>query len=527
MAEVLLPPDICPESETIELVDDGSVPFSPVQGKAVEQTQQYYEPRLRVVQRFRALRGSDKARMISALRRLSGRYGLLRAQVGRVQRGSFPATELLTNNTFADGTTGWTAANGVLTISDRVARLTATTPAASVQVYRTYTPPVANVPLAMRSMIVDGAQTPGLSIGPFLGAGNNGLNGYSTTRGLVKISAVCDDSGAQTAFPVVFGSSTNFTAGAYVDFPYTSLSRCMLVDNGANLHTYSDQFDNAAYTAANITVTANSVAAPDGNVTADRLAETAANVAHYLESTSGLTVPAAAADFSLSVALKSYGARQWAYILVSEGAGSSSMYQTFDLINGVKGTAMSAGANWSNVRTHITALGDGWYKCSITGRKTNAATTLKIAIAPSGGDNGTNFLGTATTGIYAWRATLAQSSVPTRLVQSTSAAVAASAQTGSALHVKGLPASTSGLLTADDVCEVNGELLQLTASLDSDAAGLGYLQFAPSLFRSPADNDPIIVNAPMPKMKLVGNAKWSNEWGVQSDLELTMDMIYE
>ena len=75
--------------------------------------------------------------------------------------------------------------------------------------------------------------------------------------------------------------------------------------------------------------------------------------------------------------------------------------------------------------------------------------------------------------------------------------------------------------------EVGGEFLQLTSGLDSDAAGRAYAQFAPSLFRSPSDNDPIHIGLPMPKLRLVENAKWSNEWGVQSDLELTFEQVYE
>jgi hypothetical protein len=172
-------------------------------------------------------------------------------------------------------------------------------------------------------------------------------------------------------------------------------------------------------------------------------------------------------------------------------------------------------------------MGNGWYSVAIVARKTSSATSVTAIIGLSTGDTVQSYSGDGASLIYAWRATLAQSSVPTRLVQTTSAATSGTSQTGSALYVKGLPASTSGLLTCDDVVEVNGECLQLTASLDSDAAGLGYLQFKPSLFRSPSDNDPIIVNAPMPKMKLKSSASWTNQFGLYSDFEIVMEQHYE
>ena len=44
-----------------------------------------------------------------------------------------------------------------------------------------------------------------------------------------------------------------------------------------NLLTYSEQFDNAAWSKTNTTITANSTAAPDGTLTADTLTSGAAN----------------------------------------------------------------------------------------------------------------------------------------------------------------------------------------------------------------------------------------------------------
>ena len=67
----------------------------------------------------------------------------------------------------------------------------------------------------------------------------------------------------------------------------------------------------------------------------------------------------------------------------------------------------------------------------------------------------------------------------------------------------------------------------VTASLDSDAAGLGYLQFRPKLHRPVNDNDPIIVTKPMGKFLLRAGAQWDNRFGQYADMELTLDEVYE
>lgn len=425
-------------------------------------------------------------------------------------RGSFSAPELLSNNTFANGTTGWSVANGTLTVADRVGRVTAAS-AGEVDLFQSVAL-TQYAPHALRSMILDGAQSAGLSIGPSINSGGVASVDYQTARGLRTAVLVAPSASAANQFALVINALTGFTAGTYVEVPWCSLSRCALVDNGANLLLRSDEL-NTGWTLGDVTIGANATAAPDGTATGDEIEETTANAAHFI--TQGFSVGSAAADYAFACALKSNG-RQWGYIRISEGISGTQLYQTFDLTNGQLGSTSFVGANWSNLRVFISPRGAGWYYCCIVGRKTNAATGLTAWIGPSSGDNVNSYAGTAGLGIRAWRATLAQSSVPTRLVQTTTTASAGTSQTGSALYVKGLPASASGLLLPDDRFEVitsrGSELKIVTASLDSDAAGLGYLQFSPPLRGIPADNAPIIVNTPMARAIFVGDmVGWSDE----------------
>lgn len=103
------------------------------------------------------------------------------------------------------------------------------------------------------------------------------------------------------------------------------------------------------------------------------------------------------------------------------------------------------------------------------------------------------------------------------------ALVNGASQTGGKLIIDGLPTSTNGLAFAGDWFEVNGELKRLTADLNSDGSGNGYLIFEPTLRASPADNTPVVFRSPMGKFMLAeDSAGWSTRPGILSDIELNL-----
>lgn len=443
---------------------------------------------------------------------------------GYVQRGSFPATELLTNNTFADGTAGWSTSKDSLSVTDRVLRLITITPAGNVQFFRATTL-TQYAPFAMRAMIRDGLGSSSLSLGPSLSAGNNTTGSYSTSlRGLRTVSAVDDNGASQNQFPIVIASTSGFSSGAFVECLYTSIARCALVDNGGNLALYSqDQSNVANYTPSGLNAqpTVSSSLAPDGTLTMYDMVEAVANSVHRLQQST--SVSASAADYQFAVTIDAR-LRNFALLQLEESAGSTSLNVWFNLTTVAVGTT-SLGAGWSNLRTFIVPQGNGLYRCHIVVRKTSAATTVIQRLYTSTGDGVSGFAGDNTTpalSIGWW--SFKQSSTPLRYTPTTSAAVAATAQTGSALYVKGLPASTSGLLLPGDLVQVGTQLQQVSASLDSDAAGLGYLQMHRPLRASPADNDPVIVNKPMGLFTLSENENgWSDSPGQFSDFDFVIE----
>jgi|694.fasta_scaffold26571_15 hypothetical protein len=98
-----------------------------------------------------------------------------------------------------------------------------------------------------------------------------------------------------------------------------------------------------------------------------------------------------------------------------------------------------------------------------------------------------------------------------------------SSQTGNKLIVDGLPTSTNGVARAGDWFEVNGELKRLTADLNSDGSGNGYMIFEPSLRASPANNAPVIFRSPMGKFLFAEDSvSYDTRPGIISDIELNL-----
>jgi hypothetical protein len=528
MTEVLLPTWIVPEVETQEWLDEGSVVFPSAFAPGLTQRQSYGGLRLKLSRRH-TVRGEEKAQLMAVLNQTRGRYNVLRTKVHFALRGAISASEIQSNPTFADGTTSWSSndtGDTTISVSDRILRmLRVGNDGSAVVILGPTSTAVLYAPYAVRTYlrVGRGPTTWSLRIRDASDSSTNYANsGTLTDDGYKVASGVPYDTDVRFA---VADNTSGKLAGDYMEVNWTSLARCMLVDAGLNSLLQSDEFDTTwAVTRSSIDDQTAGTTAPDGTITADALHEdsTAAST-HYVEQT-GIVVSSSAEDYSFACALKAAN-RSWGSISILEGTGSTELGADFDLANGVVGTTR-AGANWTNVRSFIQSLGEGWYYCCVVGRKTNSATSLTARIWVGEADNDRTFTGLNQDSIYLWRGTLAQSSVPTRLISTTTTASTGTSPTGNAMHVRGLQASTNGLLLPGDYFEINGELKQVTAPLNSDAAGLGYLQFEPALVRSPANDDPVIVVDPMGKF-LVSNIQVDNRFGQHAVVTYDLEHIYE
>lgn len=439
---------------------------------------------------------------------------------GYVLRGSFPATELLANNTFADGTTGWSSGSELtLSASDRMIRSAFNTknaqslflyPSASaaVTLYASY---------VSRFMLLQGRGT--YPAGFVVHNIGDPALGSSLNFGLQTQAFVAATTTAQPTVRSLDGSGQ--LPGDYVSIPYASLARCGLADNSPNIFTFSNTITNAAWSKVRCSANTDVTFAPDGTVTADQLVEdgTAANT-HVLQRT-GNTVSSAALDVCIYGEFRQDG-RTACWMGIGHAGGEALAF--FDLSNGTVGTT-AAGTDWSNLRTFVQPLGNSWYRCYMVVRKSGTQTSLDFNWGIANPANTRSYNGDGAGDIYVNALGGAYSSLPVQPGITTSSALpTGTAQTGSAINVKGLPASMNGLLLPFDRVQVGTQLNMVTAPLNSDAAGLGYLQCAVPWRSAPADNAPVIIHQPMGRFVMPGNEYgYDDNPGGLSDFEFALE----
>lgn len=515
MTDYLLPPWLSIAATSFRYLDSVGISRSLFNGAT--RTASRGGDRLAAAVEFAATGGAanrmERAALIRFLSQLRGRANraYLFDPAYRI-RGSFPINELLSNNTFDNSTTGWSAGGGTaLSVRDRVMRVTRGSSASSPRFNRSGISTTAYAPYCMRAFIVEGRSSFTPSVRSFIQDTSGTLVTQTVGPGLA--SAVLLTPETSVAVAVVDGAAG--MAGDYFEVPYISLSRCALVDAGVNLLARSDEFNDAVWGKGASTISANAQTAPDGTATADDLIDNGSSTTHLL--TQSLTVPSASADYQISIAVKARN-RSWCHLRFVDGI--TGVEQSFNLSTGVIGSG-NTGASWSNRSASVISLGNGWYQLTLIARKSSGPTTIGLEIYAANGDGVIVYSGASNAAIALWRATLSSSGVPARLKQTTITASSGETQNGGALYVKGLPASTSGLVLPGDQVEVIGargsELKIVTASLDSDASGLGYLQFEPPMRSSPTDNAAVIFQQPMGRFIFVGEApEWSTGPGIIS-----------
>ncbi len=158
-----------------------------------------------------------------------------------------------------------------------------------------------------------------------------------TAAGAVNFMLVFTTTGASST--TVSGFTAQEIAGNHAS-QATSTSRPVLSAR-VNLLTYSEQFDNAAWTKTGLTASASLLTA------------TAATSAKNVQQSG--TIANVANTFSVNAKAGTLG-----YLQIANGAGAT-LYANFDLLTGSLGT-IGAGASSAT----ISPLGGGWYRCSVT-----------------------------------------------------------------------------------------------------------------------------------------------------------------
>ena len=208
-------------------------------------------------------------------------------------------------------------------------------------------------------------------------------------------------------------TTTATSVGPVANLPrldYSGGATCpslLLEPQRTNLATYSEQFDNAAWTKTAIAVTANSIASPDGYTNADFLVPTATNGLHSCIQPVGIS----SGTYTLSVFAKQGGYKN---LLVWFDGHSGGV--------GVNLDTLAVFRNENNSGYSIDDFGNGWIRISVTITASGVANP-NIYVYNNAATPAISFAGDGTSGIYLWGAQAEVGAYATSYIPTLSAAL--------------------------------------------------------------------------------------------------------
>jgi hypothetical protein len=160
----------------------------------------------------------------------------------------------------------------------------------------------------------------------------------------------------------------------------------LIEEQRTNLLQYSESFNTTPYwqPASGASVTANQAVAPDGNTTADNVA----GVNGFYQNSAGMG--SSTATNTGSIFAKANGSSEIKLRINEWGSGTNFIEGTFNLSTGAA-TATNGGSG-SGATASMVNVGNGWYRCIITGKPSTTAGTC--GFYPYG----------MTTSVYCWGA---------------------------------------------------------------------------------------------------------------------------
>jgi flagellar hook-associated protein 2 len=172
-------------------------------------------------------------------------------------------------------------------------------------------------------------------------------------------------------------------------------------NSGENLFQYSEQADNAYWTAANSTISADGATAPDGSTTADGLVADINNTSHYLTNTAGVSLTAGE-SYIFSTYIKAGDKSEIRLNVGGSAVNNDAARALFDIGAGTltSTTVTDAASNTTGVdEANIESVGDGWYRVSMKVTATATGTAFFERYVMSGG--GASYAGDGST-VNAW-----------------------------------------------------------------------------------------------------------------------------
>ena len=165
-----------------------------------------------------------------------------------------------------------------------------------------------------------------------------------------------------------------------------------------NLLTKTEQFDDAVWVKGRSSVAAtNTIVAPDGTLTAEKLVDDTQSGTHRAFQT---VIGAAIANYSFSVYVKA-AERTNVGVAITSHNETARHRVLFDLLGNGSGQTTTGSGTFA-----IQNVGDGWYRCSITGAIISGDAGVAGFIYVLDASGNFSYTGTGTNGIFIWGADL-------------------------------------------------------------------------------------------------------------------------
>jgi len=213
---------------------------------------------------------------------------------------------------------------------------------------------------------------------------------------------------------------------------------------------YSQELDNAWWAKTDVSISANSIASPDGSLTADLITESATTGLHRVYRT---LTPNGNNSFSFFV--KSNGVR-W-IVLAAGNTTNFGVHTSFDIQNGVVGTSLIGTSKIEN-------YGNGWYRCIVSGLANGGATSLNLYLCD--GDNVISYTGDGTSGVYAWGAQLEAGSYATSYIPTSGTTITRAAEVCNGAGTSAEFNDSEGVLFAEISALANDGIIRAIAISD-------------------------------------------------------------
>lgn len=199
--------------------------------------------------------------------------------------------------------------------------------------------------------------------------------------------------------------------------PVTGESKGLLIEEQrTNLLLRSEEFDNAAWQKTSATITADTIVAPNGTLTGDKLVDTTANAYHYINRSISFTAGVTYSRF-----------------IYAKAGGVDSFYIDFPTLRfgncnfNVNLAAGTVNTNPLNGSGTITSVGNDWYRVALTATCTSTGTGLVQVVLGPGGP----YVGDGYSGIYIWGAQAEIGAFPTSYIPTVASQVTRNADAAS------------------------------------------------------------------------------------------------